>query len=318
MKSIIIPREVLEKEFIKNNKNISKTAKELNYSVKVITRNLDDYKIERNKNNRNTNYLHRDRDWLYNEYCVLKTDINKIAIKCNTTTDVLYDWINKYNLPKRKIVFNITYDDLYFQYVESKKSTKEIGILYSVSSTTISSRLKKYDIPIRSASENQKIYANEKCKNDELSKLQKLVWEKEGYKEKMSNIHKQVHINNPSLKIIHSARMQGLSLYEWSGFVSNENSRIRKSEEYNNWRLEVLNKYSYKCLKCGNTNNLNVHHIENFSSNELLRFDINNGVVLCECCHLPKYKDSFHNLYGVKNNNLEQLLEFLIEVKKEE
>ena len=66
----------MEKEFIKNNKNISKTAKELNYSVKVITRNLDDYKIERNKNNRNTNYLHRDRDWLYNEYCVLKTDIN--------------------------------------------------------------------------------------------------------------------------------------------------------------------------------------------------------------------------------------------------
>ena len=311
MKKTIISKEILEKAFINNEENISKTAKELNYSVKIITSNLDYHNIKRKRNKKTTNYLYRDRDWLYNEYCTLNTPIDEIAIKCNTTTDVLYDWINKYKLPKRSSVFYISYEELYSLYVEMKKSTVEIGKIYGVSDATISNKLKKYDIPTRSASENQKIYVNEKCKDGELSKKQKEIWKRAGYRDKMSNIHKQIHIDNPHLRKNHSAKMQGLNINEWDDFVNDENCKIRKSSEYKDWRLKVLNIYSYKCIKCGTSDNLNVHHIENFSSNKELRFDVNNGVVLCEYCHLQKHKNSFHNLYGVKNNTLNQLLEFL-------
>jgi len=93
----------------------------------------------------------------------------------------------------------------------------------------------------------------------------------------------------------------------WKGGITPELQKIRGTSAYKQWRLAVYSKDHYSCQKCNKKGGtLNAHHIENFSSNTLQRFNINNGIALCEGCH-----KKFHKKYGIKNNTLEQVLEYL-------
>lgn len=73
----------------------------------------------------------------------------------------------------------------------------------------------------------------------------------------------------------------------------------------------------YICQCCGNKSGkgnpikLNAHHLNGYHWCKEERYDINNGVTLCEYCHDAKYIGSFHNIYGRKNNTREQFEEFL-------
>lgn len=85
---------------------------------------------------------------------------------------------------------------------------------------------------------------------------------------------------------------------------------IRKTKKYKIWREQVFKKDNYICQCCGykNGGNLQAHHICNFSQHEELRYDIDNGITLCEKCHNPSEINSFHYLYGTKKNTLEQII----------
>jgi hypothetical protein len=48
------------------------------------------------------------------------------------------------------------------------------------------------------------------------------------------------------------------------------------------------------------------HHINNFSEFPEIRLAIDNGITFCKECH-----ELFHNTYGFKNNNINQLNDFL-------
>lgn len=97
----------------------------------------------------------------------------------------------------------------------------------------------------------------------------------------------------------------------WKGGV-----KVHKIErctfEYYQWRKNVFQKNNYTCQKCkersrkGNPIKINAHHIKNWKDYPESRYDINNGVTLCEKCHIE-----FHSIYGKRNNNQYQLEEFL-------
>ena len=97
----------------------------------------------------------------------------------------------------------------------------------------------------------------------------------------------------------------------WKGGV-----KVHKIErctfEYYQWRKNVFHKNDYTCQKCkkrsgkGNPVKINAHHIRNWRDRPELRYDINNGITLCEKCHIK-----FHSTYGKRNNNQYQLEEFL-------
>jgi 5-methylcytosine-specific restriction endonuclease McrA len=65
-----------------------------------------------------------------------------------------------------------------------------------------------------------------------------------------------------------------------------ENQRIRRSEEYREWRRCVFERDDYRCVRCGQRGGmLNAHHVKPFSAHPELRFDVANGETLCLTCH---------------------------------
>lgn len=104
----------------------------------------------------------------------------------------------------------------------------------------------------------------------------------------------------------------GNNHWNWRGGINDANDSIRKSWEYKDWRALVYERDSFTCKRCGASNvELNAHHVLNFSSNEDLRFDINNGITLCKKCH-----KLFHSRYGTKNNTRKQLNEFIADIDR--
>ena len=100
--------------------------------------------------------------------------------------------------------------------------------------------------------------------------------------------------------------------WNWKGGVTPAQMKARNSYGYGKWRDAVFEYDDYTCQCCGQRGGkLNAHHINNFSDYENQRFDVNNGITLCENCHAFKIKGSFHDIYGTKNNTPEQLEEYI-------
>jgi len=65
-----------------------------------------------------------------------------------------------------------------------------------------------------------------------------------------------------------------------------EQAAFRRSPEYQQWRITVLERDKYTCQHCEATGGkLVVHHIKTFKMNPELRLSPDNGIVLCNNCH---------------------------------
>ena len=65
-----------------------------------------------------------------------------------------------------------------------------------------------------------------------------------------------------------------------------EQAAFRRSPEYQEWRVIVLERDKYICQHCEQTGGrLVVHHVKTFKMNPELRLEPDNGIVLCNNCH---------------------------------
>lgn len=62
-------------------------------------------------------------------------------------------------------------------------------------------------------------------------------------------------------------------------------SSLKESPEYKLWRREVYSRDGYKCALCGSTERIEAHHIYPLRSHFDKRFDIGNGITLCQKDH---------------------------------
>lgn len=86
----------------------------------------------------------------------------------------------------------------------------------------------------------------------------------------------------------------------WKGGITPERQEFYISDEWKKARSEVYKRDNAQCQRCGNKDNLHVHHIVTFANKEL-RADIDNLVLLCAKCH--------RFVHSKKNNNREYIRE---------
>lgn len=137
------------------------------------------------------------------------------------------------------------------------------------------------------------------------SKLGKKLTEE--HKRRIGEAHKGNKCSE-EIRVKLSKALKGKNGSNWQGGKTEESKIIRQSVEYRLWRESVFARDNWTCQKCGDNRggNLNAHHIKNFAQFIELRTSIENGITLCEDCHIK-----FHKKYGHKNNTKEQLEKFL-------
>ncbi len=103
----------------------------------------------------------------------------------------------------------------------------------------------------------------------------------------------------------------------WKGGITSEATKDRNSKQYIDWRNAVYQRDNYVCQCCGaKGGRLNAHHIKSFANYPELRFNIDNGITLCETCHSWEYEGSLHNIYGSQDVTPDQLF-FYIKQRKQ-
>lgn len=79
---------------------------------------------------------------------------------------------------------------------------------------------------------------------------------------------------------------KGPGHWNWKGGITPQNQVGRSSSIAKNWRLSVFKRDNYTCQRCRqHGGKLNAHHIKPWAKYKNVRFDINNGITLCETCH---------------------------------
>ena len=76
--------------------------------------------------------------------------------------------------------------------------------------------------------------------------------------------------------------------YENNGI--GETAKKRNNYEYRQWRIAVIKRDGGACTICGNSKELEVHHVKSFSGYPELRTNLMNGITLCHRCHRSLHK----------------------------
>lgn len=175
------------------------------------------------------------------------------------------------------------------------------------------------EIKAKIASTNMKIYG---CENpfssDKIKdKIRETNLEKYGYTNPMKNPDILAKASNTCMQrynvkwYCETQVYRGADSPRWKGGLAVQRD-ARLTYSYRKWRTDIFQKNHYICQCCGDKNGLghqvklNAHHILNWKDNPDKRYDIDNGITLCEHCH-----NHFHSLYGKSNNTQAQLDLFL-------
>lgn len=68
----------------------------------------------------------------------------------------------------------------------------------------------------------------------------------------------------------------------------NNNAYSRNDLFY--WAREVRMQYNYHCVYCNTSRHLSAHHIFPKSRYKGLKYNLNNGILMCKQCHIGVHK----------------------------
>lgn len=90
-------------------------------------------------------------------------------------------------------------------------------------------------------------------------------------------------------------------------------NKLRTTRQYREWRSKVFERDNFTCQECGNTNNLEAHHLKEISKYPQLIYEVDNGITLCHECHIktPSYFYYPHpnkNINSIKENEVRKTI----------
>lgn len=101
--------------------------------------------------------------------------------------------------------------------------------------------------------------------------------------------------------------------YKYNPNLTNKerDARDMQNGEIRKWRNKVYKRDNYTCQACHEQGGrLNAHHLYSWDKHEDYRFDVENGITLCQSCH----KD-FHRSYGYGGNTPVEFKHYLTTLK---
>jgi hypothetical protein len=155
---------------------------------------------------------------------------------------------------------------LYKLYCIEGYSGNDLEKVFNADCTTIRKRLKKYGwIRTGKESHNQSRYVE---------------------KIRIANLGRKASDETRNkLSIVHKGLQSREKHPLWKGGVTSINKVIRYSDGYIEWRNFIFKRDDYVCQICGKRGvNLRANHIKKFSDFPELRFEKNNGIVICTDC----------------------------------
>jgi hypothetical protein len=114
---------------------------------------------------------------------------------------------------------------------------------------------------------------------------------KKGSKSPMEGKHHTLEARMKISQMLRERGAKGINCHSYKDGLTAERRGIRFSFEYKRWRFDVFFRDKFICQHCGDNKggNLNAHHIKSFAEYPELRFEINNGITLCEECHKKEH-----------------------------
>lgn len=262
-----------------------------------------------------------DKEWLYNEYVVKGRTAKDIANECGKKDSVVEKMVSTYGLHKNTTRPEdiLTRDTLVDLYCKRYMSLSNIASMFDgIGINTVNRLIDEYGIERREPYSEMRMWWKNEENRQFMSEYRKELWKDPAYIEKhMSRRNDPEYKNRFAISL--SSYYQGIHTDEWKGFLTPERTRIRKTRKYAEWRRAVFARDNYTCQCCGSRSSsgnpvtLNAHHIRSFSNYPDLRFDVSNGITLCDKCHSTKQAGSLHQLYGTMDITEEQLNTYIKE-----
>jgi hypothetical protein len=85
------------------------------------------------------------------------------------------------------------------------------------------------------------------------------------------------------------AMMFRFDIVDRDGDIRGGSGHQRNMPEYAEWRKAVYQRDNYTCQECGAQGKIVAHHIKQWAHHPELRFDVSNGLTLCDDCHAVKH-----------------------------
>lgn len=191
------------------------------------------------------------------------------------------------------------------EYVYKQRGVSDIASECGVSDDSIRTRLRRFSIPLRNHRDALAIRNSRHPNTPSTSKrLEIAEARRTGRDINCEYCGVVVYVTNKSKQRFCSR----LCLNNYRLENRKRDQLWRYWPEYREWRSLVYQRDSWRCRICGSRHKINAHHILEAGRYESKRFDMDNGVTLCEEHHIQVHSPTRKG-FLVKNPNIGGSLE---------
>ena len=220
-------------------------------------------------------------------------------------------------LPRR---VKIPEAELRRMYLDEKMNSLDIAKAFGCSSPTVLERLRQFEIPVRHHNDTKRgaparnrvdlrheVVVSEYLSAPDISAAE--VARKLGVGGSVvARVLREAGIERKPITQIIAGKRDGESNPNWNPELTPEEREKRRSaSRQSEWRLAVFERDGYACQVCGDDRggNLNAHHLEPYRDVKKKRWDVSNGVCVCDTCHR-----AFHQEHGYRGFTAAQFWRF--------